>query len=268
MILNKSTPRYAVLVLLSFVFLWFAPDGLVLTAAGQKTPAPAVPSSASPEAANSFETKLTAFKAANKDTINRALISYLNRLGTLRKTIAQRGDLDAVLAVKAEEERVGTAQRVTAADIVAKPPELNALMKAFVQGMAAHNANQQTRFKALIDQERASLQQEISLLTKADKIDAAIAKKEELAAFDAKLRQIFVAAVKAKRATTNSAATNPGTEGLRVDEEGRVDLTMGRDAADGGGKTANRPFKAGKLLGKPEKADKPEKTGKRWFFER
>jgi len=231
---------------------------LVATGQESKEPAP-----------NSFEAKVTAFQAADKNTVNRALVTYLSRLDTLRQKMTERGDLDAVLAVKAEEERVGTAQKVDTADIVAKPPELNFLMKAFVQGMETHKKNQQTRFKTMIEQERASLQRQITELTKANKIDEAIAKKAELAAFDAKLRAIFVAAKPAMRpvAANPGADPVPGAEGLRVDEEGRVDLTMGRDGGAAEGKKGEgRPFKPGKAdrpFGKPGKP-----FGKRPFFDR
>jgi len=184
---------------------------------------------------NSFEAKVDALQEANKATMNRAMVSYLSRLDSLRQTMIQRGNLDNVLAVKAEEERFGKAQSVKPGDVVAKPTELNALMKAFVQGMQSHQKNQSAKFKALIEQERLSLQQQIATLTKANKIDEAIAVKNKLASFDANLRKIYTAAVAAKTQpvrTEEAATANPAprTDGLRVDEEGRVDLTMGRGA--------------------------------------
>jgi len=261
MILHKSISAFpsfsTVLALLVFVV------GFVPSAIAQEATEPA---------ADRFDAKVTAFQAANKNTINRALVSYLGKLDSMRQTMTKRGDLDAVLAVKAEEERVGKEQRVNVADVVAKPPELNALMTAFVQGMATHNKTQQARFKTLIEQERGRLQQQMTELTKANKIDEAIAKKVELAAFDAKLRKIFVAAV--KKSNARPVAAGPGLaapEGVRVDEEGRVDLTMGRDGGAGAavGKKAEGRFKPGKLFGNPRNPDKPRTPlDKRSFFDR
>ena len=167
-----------------------------------------------------FAKDVARFRADYAAETNRIPAKYMRDLETLQAKFQEAGDLDGLLAVKKEIERYRkvkteeadpfeTVPEMTADVIVQKPAELRNLQKQYVSRFADAAATLKNNISERGDKYRAQIKSMQTALTKAGKIEEAIAVRTEGERVAKILESGDIAQLLGPVASMPTAATNP-----------------------------------------------------------
>ena len=114
------------------------------------------------------------------ERVKNASAEYTNALNALEQTLAKKGNLDGVLAVKNEKERFKILQEISHNAVVESPPELKDLQLKFMRWPATLETRRKDETAKASSDYVGKLEKLKAELTKNMKIDEALAVKTEI----------------------------------------------------------------------------------------